>query len=156
MKVAINSLDHTENCKWFDVEDYWDADLFEEAITDWLEELSEEDGLPRSRWNVSVTEDIPSEFINDGGERVLPELWDYIDMINDGANPDVLLAGLNSGLDLEVVLDHYQGEHSSDVEFAKETFPVNLGKLEIYFDYEHYASDMMTNYVSCDNHYFSI
>ena len=156
MKVAINSLDHTENCKWFDIEDYWDAEFFELAITDWLEELSEEDKLPRSRWNVSVTEDIPSEFISDGGKHILPALWDYIDMTNGGADPGVLLAGLNVGLDLENVLEQYKGEHSSDVDFAKEMFPVDLGDLEVYFDYEHYASDKMTNYVSYDNHYFSL
>lgn len=163
MKIAINSLSDynagTLIFKWFDVADYDDHDDFLEAVTEWLDELNEQDGGNREEWCVGDTDDVPRQYV--GEYAVSYELWEYVDLINSGVDENIIRAGIELGIPLDEVQGAYRGSYFSDEDMAME-FADDIGLLEDipnavtrYFDWEAYARDLMIQeFNEQDGHYF--
>jgi antirestriction protein len=90
----------------------------------------------------------------------LNALYEYVNACN-GGNKDVIDAGLDCEIPLDSILDAYQGEYDSDIDFAQqraeecgaitygEKWPLNC------IDWESAANDLMFDFTQSNGHYFS-
>jgi antirestriction protein len=75
-------------------------------------------------------------------------------------NEDIVLAGLNCSIDLDLIADSYQGEYNSDEDFA-EQYANGLGLLDKglqwpynCIDWTQAARELMYDYVEDNGYYF--
>lgn len=140
---------------WLDLDDYGDKDEFYAACR----ELHNDEADPELMFQ--DWEGIPDRFISESGLDA--EYWDYIETIESShLDAEVFAAAEDCEIPYESVEDAYQGEYSSDEEFAQEfaescglvnddaTWPSN------YIDWERAARDLMYDYSTSNGHYFSI
>ena len=139
--------------EWVDLETYNDEDLFNEHIA----ELHSDEEDPEFMFQ--DYEGFPSQFYSESG--LDSELWDWLALDDDDREIySAFLDCFGSG-SIENALNAYMGEYDSDRDFAEEllestwdlqSIPKNL---RYYFDYDAYARDLMMDFSSSNNRYFS-
>lgn len=138
---------------WLNLDDYSDQSEFYEAATK-LHSNESDPELMFQDW-----ENIPSQFI--GESYIAAEYWDYLDAINNShLDEAVFKAAADLDIDYNMVEELYEGEYSSDEDFAQ-CFAENIGSLDENaswpnncIDWERAARDLMFDYGESDGHYF--
>jgi antirestriction protein len=95
-----------------------------------------------------------NEYVN------LTALYEYVNACND-SNKDIIDAGLDCEIPFESIMDAYQGQYDSDIDFAQlraeesgaitfnEKWPLNC------IDWEGAAYELMFDFTQSNGHYFS-
>lgn len=139
--------------EWLTLSDYDDAEAFYVACA----ELHEEEEDPEFMFQ--DCEDVPADLYSESGN--VEAIYEFMDFVNDShLSIDAIRAGLDIGLELEDLEDNYEGEFSSDEDFAQEladslgAIPDDYSWPNSYIDWERAARDLMMDYGSSDGHYF--
>ena len=90
-----------------------------------------------------------------------PRIWEYVEAVGSSyLDSEVFKAAMDLDIPLNMIEELYQGEYSSDSEFAQE-FAEDTGLLDANInwpftciDWEYAARELMFDYAESDNHYF--
>jgi antirestriction protein len=137
---------------WLDLSDYNDAEQFIEVCKELhKDEIDPElmfqdfDGIHKSYCNECID---------------IEEVYYYANACN-GDNKDVIDAGLDCEIPLDSIMDAYQGEYVSDIDFAQrlaeETGAITYSEkwpLKC-IDWDAAARELMFDYVESNGHYFN-
>ena len=125
MEITLYSLSDYNNgvliSKAFDL-DYIDTESeFNEAIEEWLEEVTEEknDGETREEWIVADYEDVPPFYVGEYGLDCA--FWDFKEACKNYPH-EVVAAAVELDIDLGQIDDLYVGVWESFSQYVEETF----------------------------------
>ena len=157
---AGNLIPHTFDLDTIDTRDEW-----YQAVSEWLEAVDKKLGNDiytpkREEWIVCDYEDIPSCYV--GEWDIDDTYWTFKETVEASSlDLEVFKAAADCDIPPEDVEDCYQGEFSTDEDFAYElaestgaidegaTWPMNC------IDWESAARELMMEYTSHNGHYFS-
>ena len=139
--------------KWLDLTDYTDKEEFCKAAN----ELHKDEADPELMFQ--DWEGIPGKFISESS--LSDEFFDYMDTITSShLDAEVFEAAVDLDIEADMVEELYQGEYSSDDDFAYSladdigaidhtaSWPMNC------IDWEHAARELMYDYGESGGHYF--
>jgi len=145
--------------RWFDLDGVSKEDHLGE-VNKWLQELTTETGSLCEEFILGDTEDLPACYVGEFG--LDSELFDFISLVDDGEEVDMLVAGLSLGIPLNRIQEAYQGQARNDEDFIREhleeTGFLNGVPDHIvgYIDWESVTRDYMINdFSEADGYYFS-
>lgn len=153
--------------KWFDLNDFNDADDLREAITN--DVLESKDNPTTVKYGETCEEFAIHDFEAPKGVDIkeysdLDELMEMNEILNDDNGEIILALKSHVGLDsIEAAKDYYDenhcGEFKSDTDFAfdvaENVMCWNLSEgIGRYFDAEAFARDLMFEHFEIDGHYF--
>jgi antirestriction protein len=107
--------------KWFKLNDYSDHYDFMEAVSDYMEELSEEQGRLVEEWAVHDTSDIPSSLYSEYmGESDFEKIYEVMEKSEElGIPAEVILEWVgDTGSDIDRIEDAYFGEFEDPEDMA--------------------------------------
>jgi antirestriction protein len=164
MNITFYSLsDYNDGkliAKTFEISDYATYNEFDEARTEWLDDLTERmnDGELREEYIVADYEDIPDKYV---GEWTLDaELWDFLEALDEVNDIDVLKAGVELGIELDKISERYAGHFESDEDLAYDHIESTGMLSEVpdsiknYFNYVAFGRDLAYDYAEHDGYYF--
>jgi antirestriction protein len=140
---------------WIDLDDMSDADTFDETIR----ELHKDEVDPEFMFQ--DYEGFPSEFYSESG--LDSRIWEYLAL--DDNEREIVDAFLDCFGDTQNVFEDaqnaYYGKYDKDTDFAWELLETTGDYASIpthlqgYFDIEAYARDLMYDFSSSNDHYFT-
>ncbi len=143
-----------------DTEEELREQLAEELMEAWTDEHATPIDIDPEQIEIEVTDwdTIPSDY------QSIDEAFKWAQYVEDagshGDSPEIILAALYCGIDASDIEEAYQGEHSSDEDFAREMadqlgavdenaqWPMNC------IDWEYAAKELMYDYSESNGHYF--
>lgn len=169
--ICLNELANYNNgnlvWKWFNLDNFSNADEYNEAVQEWLETCPGVYGSPCEEWNIADAENIPEQFVGDysfdvEGFYTFKELNDQLE---EGALEAYLAIFSEMPESVEQFNDRFFGisEEKNDewpgfyIELGEQLVDEN-GMLEgvpeevaNYFDYEKYGRDRYLNDLNMSN-----
>lgn len=169
--ICLNELSNYNNgtlvYKWFDLEDFTNAEEYNEAVCNWLETCPTVSGYPCEEWNIADYEDVPSEFVGDYSfdAESFYAYKDLTDQLEDSALAAYIDCFGSLPKDIEEFNDRFfmQTEEKNDnchgfyIEIAgyliDEAGVLNEVPeiIASYFDYEKYGRDVYMNDMTSSN-----
>lgn len=161
--ASYNNGTQFEFGHWVDLTDFSDADELNEYISNHFKEADEKSPLGSPREEIMITdyEGFPEKFYSESYDSSLIEdLFEYLETLENCHNPEAMEAYINAGYDASDFDEAFQGEYSSDEDFA-ETMAEELGYIQkdvqwpyTCINWEHAARELMYDYFEAGGYYF--
>lgn len=155
--ASYNNGNQFKHGHWIDLSEYSDI----ESLNDYLNVHFEQAGIVDPEIMITDFEGFPEKFYSESFDsKLMEELFEYLELLNDSSNPEAMQAYINAGYDASDFDEAYAGEYDSDADFAQD-MAEQLGCIDTKaswpqtcIDWEWAARELMYDYFEVDGYYF--